>query len=190
MRWPEKRIYPERKCSTCEINFISKYSTKVLEANPNFEKYCSNHCRSLGLRKPMVKINCAMCNKEKMIQGSEFKWRNVKYCSKKCGGIAYSVNYSGKKNPHWKGDRATNKQFRTDGQPYRKWRKAVLIRDNYMCVMCKSTNNLEVDHIKPKSAYPELVYNIENGRVLCHICHTKTPTHSRTFTKAQFESML
>jgi hypothetical protein len=35
---------------------------------------------------------------------------------------------------------------------------------------------LNVDHIKPFSLFPELRFDIKNGRTLCLLCHTKTDT--------------
>jgi 5-methylcytosine-specific restriction endonuclease McrA len=57
------------------------------------------------------------------------------------------------------------------------WRESVLLRDGYTCVFCDSANNLEADHIKPKALYPDLKYDIANGRTLCHNCHVKTETY-------------
>lgn len=62
---------------------------------------------------------------------------------------------------------------------YIHWRESVLIRDGYKCVWCGSTENLEADHIKPKSVFPDLMYEVGNGRTLCNPCHRKTDTYGR-----------
>ncbi len=36
---------------------------------------------------------------------------------------------------------------------------------------CRSTENLQIDHIRPKSKYPEEALNIDNLQVLCKVCH-------------------
>jgi hypothetical protein len=60
---------------------------------------------------------------------------------------------------------------------YKTWRTAVFERDNYTCQMCfKRGGELNADHIKRQSDYPELRFDIHNGRTLCHSCHLKTPT--------------
>lgn len=64
-------------------------------------------------------------------------------------------------------------------EQYQLWRKAVLVRDGYHCIKCSSVKNLQVDHIKPRSLYPELAYDINNGRTLCAKCHRKTDTFGR-----------
>ena len=62
---------------------------------------------------------------------------------------------------------------------YREWRKSVLERDNYACITCNSTEELNTDHIKPYSLYPELRYVVSNGRTLCEDCHKLTNTYGR-----------
>jgi 5-methylcytosine-specific restriction endonuclease McrA len=59
----------------------------------------------------------------------------------------------------------------------RKWRQDVLHLGNYVCAFCGATRELETDHIKPVHLYPDLRFNVDNGRVLCHSCHIKTPTY-------------
>lgn len=84
---------------------------------------------------------------------------------------------SGSKNGNWKGgitpfNRAIRESFET-----RNWRKSVFERDDYTCVLCKKRGVvLNADHIKPFSLYPELRFEINNGRTLCVECHRKTPT--------------
>lgn len=54
-------------------------------------------------------------------------------------------------------------------------RKRVLKRDSYTCKNCKLKNKLagfmDIDHIKPKSKYPNLKYNMKNLITLCPNCH-------------------
>ena len=82
-------------------------------------------------------------------------------------------------------DEPTNQEIRQSPE-YRAWRNAVLKRDGYMCVWCRSTKNLEVDHVYPFAYFPELRFEITNGRVLCKSCHELTPTYgykAKTFTQ-------
>ena len=53
-------------------------------------------------------------------------------------------------------------------------RNAVLERDKYECIWCGDKNNLEIDHIKSFTIFPELRFAIDNCRTLCKSCHSKT----------------
>lgn len=59
---------------------------------------------------------------------------------------------------------------------YQRWRKAVMRRDHFTCQECGDNQggNLEVDHIKPRFLFPELIFDIDNGRILCKDCHKHT----------------
>ena len=60
---------------------------------------------------------------------------------------------------------------------YKEFRKKVLERDNYRCVKCGETENLQVHHIKPRKDYPDLVMNFDNVQTLCLLCHSKTESY-------------
>ena len=61
---------------------------------------------------------------------------------------------------------------------YKLWREAVFKRDDYTCVVCKKRGiELNADHIKSFSLFPELRFAIDNGRTLCVDCHRKTDTY-------------
>lgn len=56
-------------------------------------------------------------------------------------------------------------------------RSAILERDKYRCVLCKSQNSLEVDHIVPVSRGGQTRYS--NGRTLCKKCNTGIYHHKQ-----------
>jgi len=60
---------------------------------------------------------------------------------------------------------------------YKEWRTKIFERDNYRCRWCGSGGYLEAHHIKPKSKYPELMYDHENGITLCRDCHRSVYKH-------------
>lgn len=51
-------------------------------------------------------------------------------------------------------------------------RKKVLKKYGEICMKCSSTENIAVDHIKPRSLYQELELDIENLQVLCKKCNS------------------
>lgn len=58
------------------------------------------------------------------------------------------------------------------------WREAVFARDNWTCIWCgQRGGRLNADHIKPWNLYPELRYELSNGRTLCVPCHRTTDTY-------------
>jgi len=63
------------------------------------------------------------------------------------------------------------------------WRRAVLRRAGYLCEECKRYGRLDKNglpvaattahHVKHLDDYPELAYDVTNGRALCAACHNK-----------------
>jgi len=52
------------------------------------------------------------------------------------------------------------------------WSKQVKERDNYTCKRCfRYYESVEPHHKKPKSRYPELKLEVDNGISLCNDCH-------------------
>lgn len=56
-------------------------------------------------------------------------------------------------------------------------RSQVIERDGRVCAECgqriRKSSDITVDHIKPRSKYPELSLEMENLRVLCRSCNSK-----------------
>ena len=66
----------------------------------------------------------------------------------------------------------------------RNWREAVFKRDNYTCQGCGEKGvYLNADHIKPFAYFPELRFELSNGRTLCVPCHKKTDTFAHKARK-------
>lgn len=63
------------------------------------------------------------------------------------------------------------------------WAEKVLRRAGYLCEECRRYGRLDKNglpvrattahHIKPRELYPELQYDLKNGRALCEKCHNK-----------------
>lgn len=103
-----------------------------------------------------------------------------KYFSDKANRLKLSnILKSKKETLHlWKGG-ITNKNLAVrKSLEYRTWRESIFKRDDWTCVLCKVRGvKLEADHIKKFSNYPELRFDINNGRTLCIPCHKMTDTY-------------
>jgi 5-methylcytosine-specific restriction endonuclease McrA len=96
----------------------------------------------------------------------------------------WMYNRIGELHHNWRGGK--NKTVWKSPE-YQRWRKAVMSRDNYTCQFCGDNKggNLEADHIKPRFLYPELTFDINNGRTLCKDCHKTTPTWGNKVKRLQ-----
>lgn len=81
--------------------------------------------------------------------------------------------HTAKENSHlWRGGRGSERHRMMLSVPYQSWRHAVFARDNYTCQICDQYSGmLHADHIKSWSQYPELRFEVTNGRTLCRPCH-------------------
>ena len=70
----------------------------------------------------------------------------------------------GNKNPNYK-----------HGNDWKTLRNIILERDDYTCQECRwcEPDIMQVDHIQPKSIYPELQYELNNLECLCPNCHAR-----------------
>lgn len=81
-----------------------------------------------------------------------------------------NLNMRGDKHPNWKGgittfDRQERIKFR------RSMQKLIFERDSYICQLCGSKTDLQVDHIQSWSEYIELRFSMDNCRTVCARCH-------------------
>jgi hypothetical protein len=95
-----------------------------------------------------------------------------------------SLSQTGPKGSNWKGGISKENERIRKTAKYKKWVKAVFERDSFTCVWCnKVGGTLNADHIKPYAFYPELRFELSNGRTLCVNCHRKTDTYGRKAEK-------
>lgn len=133
------------------------------------------------LEKKKFYIECVICKKSFYIP--RCRKETAKYCSRNChkafqNSIKYRELYSGKNSPIWKGgrDRHPDKVIRKSIE-YKTWRSHVFNRDDYTCQSCGIRGGkLHADHELSFAEFPELRFEILNGRTLCIQCHKKTLT--------------
>lgn len=174
----------------CGKHFVTKYTIDKWPYKSGHQqlRYCSKKCQLEAQRKDKIKRICKApdCGKEFEVFPSVVKNGGGNTCSREC----YHKYNSGDNHPKWKGGISLENALLRKGQGLGKWRNAVLNRDGFKCIWCESREDLEVDHIKPWSLFPELRREVTNGRTLCHNCHIGTATYgvkSDKFTRADFE---
>lgn len=145
----------EKKCLWCHADLILN-NTRDIER----KKFCSHSHR----------MKWRYSNGEFWHLDEMRKRANTPEANKKKG-------LPGDKHPRWKGDRKKVKRPITSFEG-KIWRKAVYEKDDYTCQICGERGGiLQADHIKPYCLYPELRFDINNGRTLCIECHKQTDTY-------------
>lgn len=92
--------------------------------------------------------------------------------------IAQSARLQGIDISEWRDFASSETQRIKRSLKYKQWRRDVFERDNWTCRDCRVRGGvLHAHHIKPKSIYPELMFDVDNGLTLCRECHKKTDTY-------------
>ncbi len=81
-----------------------------------------------------------------------------------------------KPEPMYDDHEPTSREIR-ESALYRAFRNSVIKRDNFQCIWCHATNNLEVHHLYSFASFPELRFDIKNCITLCRSCHKQTPNY-------------
>jgi excinuclease UvrABC ATPase subunit len=78
----------------------------------------------------------------------------------------------GENSHSWKGGISSINIRIRQSMEYRDWRESVFKRDNYTCQECKIRGvKINAHHIKSFAKFPELRFNITNGKTMCTKCH-------------------
>jgi hypothetical protein len=173
------RIGTKRTKETCEklrlINIGRKHSkeTKQKISKGNMGKIVSDETR----RKMSIagkKYICSNKTREKLRKAGLGKKQSEESRKKR------SISMLERRERHWNWRGGINKiniKIRKSLE-LKLWREAIFIRDNWTCLLwLKRGVKLNADHIKPFALFPELRFELSNGRTLCPPCHRKTPTY-------------
>jgi len=113
---------------------------------------------------------CRICGKEFVVSVSQDA-RFVTCGSRRC----YLTAKSKENNGNWKGGVTRKRKAVLTTARYRIWRRNVFERDDFTCCGCgRRGGALCADHIKSWAYYPDLRYEVANGRTLCVRCHKAT----------------
>lgn len=161
-------------CAWCGKETIT--TKKRLETGHG--KFCSRTCTSKHTftGRPSARKGVAMSNEQKIKLSKSHKGKKLTLEHRRKISESHKKNIENHK--WWKGGVTSRSQQIKNSFEYKQWRKAVFERDNYTCQHCDIRGAyIEADHIKPKSLFPNLIFDIDNGRTLCKPCHKKTPTY-------------
>lgn len=169
----------KRNCEKCKKEF----EAQAYKVKSGGGKFCSRPCANSALGSSSKGRKHSKEIREK-ISRNRLGIRPSLETRKKL-----SMALKGEKSPHWKGGKKSFHEALRRTLEYKLWRESVFKRDNYTCVWCGDNRggNLEADHIKPFSAFPELRFAIDNGRTLCHQCHLTTDTYGNKAKKYVIE---
>lgn len=166
----------------------------------NGYRYCCKECHNVKHRKGPAKNNSGWFKKgHKMWPGSEKTW--IKKGERLSPSTEFGTKepwnkgkqgkpltpeqrkflsglHKGEKSHRWKGGVTPIHDAIRKSVEYKLWREAVFTRDDYTCQACgQRGGNLHADHELPFAHYPDLRFEVLNGRTLCVPCHRKTPTY-------------
>lgn len=165
----------EAKCERCGRIFKSyTYNLKR-----GWGKFCSIGCSKIANRNRFGKSLSDVSRKKisetlsKRMKSGEIKSPLIEWYNQK--------PRFGEDSPNWRGGKCEIGQEIRKGLKYKKWRKLVFEKDNYICQMCGIRNHkglgrtikFEAHHVKSFSEFPDLRFSVNNGQTLCAICHNK-----------------
>lgn len=171
-----------RKSETKEVNFecgfCGKANTKLLYKSSiktgHKAKFCNFDCMISSMKKSAFTFPCFVCSTPIRTQPAQLKLRARSTCSSECRRVLARRRANERREQLGYTKHQLDRLARYSPEA-ENWRKAVFERDNYTCQVCGVRGTyLEADHIKPWAFFPELRFELSNGRTLCRSCHDKT----------------
>jgi YHS domain-containing protein len=178
----------EPKCSEvisehCGITFnIKDYIIKGRK-----HLFCSKKCKHDF---HSIITNCKLCGKPfSVLKGSMDKYL---YCSKDCAKKNVVLMNVGENNPMYKKDKIISNRYLRYTYEGTEFIKNVYKKDNWKCVICGKSKDLNAHHLNSFTRFKELRYDVNNGVTLCKPCHKEF--HSsfgrKTFTEENFYNFI
>ena len=170
-------------CKTCN----KKFHIKQYAINRGRGIFCSKACQYKYKTKKIKKI-CNICGILYIVKISDHIRNKAQTCSNECKGKNKTIKSGilnkiklgiakGERHWNWRGGVTAESEKIRRSKKYYNFRKQIFERDNYVCRKCKKRGGkLQVEHIKPFSLFPELIYDEDNCITLCLECHKKTDT--------------
>lgn len=129
------------------------------------------NCRKKAIRRQLV----AFLKKHGYLKTTSYKTAELVRMFADYNKLAMPVDWRKWVNDVFESGEYEDFRLHCDNRKIENWnklRKIVLDTFGRVCMKCKSTKDITVDHIKPFSTYPELANNLDNMQVLCRSCNS------------------
>lgn len=144
------------KCKNLRYLKICKQCGNEFRCSHNTTFLCSNVCKIEHNKNDKIEVVCSYCHKSyKQAKFNLYSGKN-NFCSQTCNSNFYATNNRNRYGKTW----------------YR-WNKQIKRRDNYQCLICKVTSNLEVHHFTKLTQFnnPDDAHYNDNLGTFCASCH-------------------
>lgn len=136
--------------------------------------FCSREHMIRFLKDNAFRFPCKICGKDIFTQPVQLKLRARSTCSPKCRAMLSRLRAEERRKENGYTKHQLDRLARYSPEATA-WRREVFERDDYTCQICGVRGAyLEADHIKPFAYFPELRFELSNGRTLCRKCHDTT----------------
>lgn len=68
-------------------------------------------------------------------------------------------------------------------------RRMLLRLADYKCMKCGDFEHLQIDHIYPKSIYPNRLWDLSNMQILCHSCNLEKGRSVKDYRTEKFKKL-
>ena len=157
-------------CIVCNKELSNKHNKTCIAhrvARKGF-KLSDEHKAKIGLS------NKLKTDRKKVVHAAQFRKYGVGYWAgkkrsiedriKMMEGHSKSIGSTERKTPKLEALRKT--------ADYIHWRESVFKRDDFTCQECgKRGGKIQAHHVKQFAYYPELRFDVNNGKTLCEPCH-------------------
>lgn len=162
-----------RNCKNCGDTFSKLLFKSSIKYGHN-ATYCNMECMVAYMKSNSFNFPCLVCKTPIFVQPAQVKYGRRSTCKPECRRILARQRAEQRRKDLGYTKHQLDRLARYSPEAI-EWRKKVFERDDYTCQDCGVRGTyLEADHIKPWAYFPELRFELSNGRTLCRPCHDKT----------------